>query len=73
MATGAANERVFSIDGHVVNSKWATLKEFLSEGHKLLFFNSALRKKRWSLTKGFAFSSYSVFQDLPLALKWTTE
>jgi len=31
MATSAANERVFGIDDHVVNSRRANLKELLSE------------------------------------------
>jgi len=39
MAISAANERVLSIDHHVVNSRRANLKESLSEGHT--FFNSA--------------------------------
>jgi len=36
MATSAANEWVFSIDDHVVNSRSAKLKEFLSERQTLL-------------------------------------
>jgi len=49
MATSAANERVFSIDGHVVNSRRANLKS--SSVNDILFFSSALRKKRWRLTQ----------------------
>jgi len=35
MVTSTANERVFSIDDHVVNSRRANLKEFLGERHTL--------------------------------------
>ena len=42
-ATGAANKRVFNIDGHDMNSRGANSKS--SSVNDILFFNSALRKK----------------------------
>jgi len=41
-ATGAANERMFNIDGHAMNSRGANSKT--SSVNDILFFNSALRK-----------------------------
>jgi len=44
MPTNAANERVFIIGGHVVNSRKANLKSSLV--NDIHFVNSALRKER---------------------------
>jgi len=38
----------------------------------MLFLNGALRKTIWN-SLGFKLLLYSVFKDLPLALKWTTD
>jgi len=35
MATSAANERVFSMDSYMVNSRRANLQDFISEPHSL--------------------------------------
>jgi len=35
MATSAANERVFSMDSYMVNSRRANLQDFISERHSL--------------------------------------
>ena len=49
MATSAAYERMFSIYDNVVNSRRANLKG--SSVNDILFVNSALRIKRWSLIR----------------------
>jgi len=47
MATGAANERVFSMDEHVVNSRGASLKR--SSVNDILSLNSALKAEKEAL------------------------
>ena len=70
---------------HVVNSRRATekqekfnvcqynnIKDFISE-RKMYFKNSALRKKRWKLTKWFhIFALLQRFQERLLTLKWSS-
>jgi len=59
-ATGAANERMFTIDGHAMNSRGANSKS--SSVNDILFFNSALRKKEaLNFERSFAFLLYSDF------------
>jgi len=65
MATSAANERVFSVNGHSVKSKsWKVLQ------WTTYFFLTVLWERRAEIWLGFALLLYS---DLPLTLKWTTE
>jgi len=72
MATSTASEQVFSMAGHVINSKRPNLKS--SSMNNIPFANSAfkVRTKRSRLTKTFYILLYSVFKSL-LALKWPTE
>jgi len=80
MATSAASERVFSMDGHVVNSRRANLMS--SSVSDKLFFNSALKVTKCSrLTKRFhifkvSFKSFcwlwnEPLNNLPLAMKYS--
>jgi len=65
-----ANERVFIIGGHVVNSRKANSKSSL--GNDMLIFNSALRTKHSMLDARFHISSFLGFsKKLLLALKGT--
>jgi len=67
MANRAANERVFSIDDHVVNSRRAYLKEFLSERHTL--FQQCFEKEALKFDSVLHFYLMMFFQDHPVDLK----
>ena len=65
METSAANEGLFLNDDHVMNSRRANLKEFLSERHTL--FQQCSEKEALKVDN--IFLLYSIFQELLLALK----
>ena len=47
MATNLVNKRLFSVNGHVVNSKRVNFRSLSVDG--ILFFNSALKATKESL------------------------